>query len=233
MTAAKSKDRRRLLYRATTVAELAFVMLLLPGLLQAAMLELHGFAFGLAGFFVVILGVVSLHDFKDRPDKAPPAHPLAWRRTALLGLSIPLVLWFRLGSMPWIGWAMLASAPLVAWLEHASRPSSHGGPEEFSSAETERSAAKLPRPPVRRSPFDWLLVIWLLNLVIGVWGTWSLTTAIELTPENWRLWVGLRAGVCVLLPVICVLPGLFHLPPWSLAPSPSSAVFTKSRRQMR
>lgn len=213
MTTKASKDRRRLLYRVTTVAELGYVMFWLPAFFQAVTLELPGIAFGLAGFFVVILGLKSFHDFQDRPDHAPPTHPLEWRRSMVLGVVFPAILWLRLGEMPWIGWATLAGGPLVAWLDHSSRPASHGGPAEFSPAEMERNVAKQPRTPVKRHPLDWLLVVWLFNLPLGVPLTWMLTNAIELTQENWRLWVGLRAAVCVELPVICVLPGLFHLRP--------------------
>jgi hypothetical protein len=161
-TANDSKERRRLLYRVTKVAELVYVMLCLPALFYINFLELPGFAFGLAGFLVLIGGGIILNDFHTRPDYAPATKPLAWRGFLALGLGIPALLWLRLGEMPWIGWANLAGGPILAWLDYCLRPASNGGLAEFSPVEMarpatqprtpERLSARQPGTPGRRSP---------------------------------------------------------------------------------
>jgi len=54
--------------------------------------------------------------------------------------------------------------------------------------------------------FDFLGVIWLLSIPFGPLIGWSGTE--QLTAGNWQVVAGVRAALCVLVPVICVLPML-------------------------
>jgi hypothetical protein len=57
-----------------------------------------------------------------------------------------------------------------------------------------------------RGRFDFLSVVWLLSIPFGPFIGWSCTEG--LTAGNWALMAGVRAAVCILVPVICVLPML-------------------------
>ena len=47
-------------------------------------------------------------------------------------------------------------------------------------------------------------MVWLLSIPFGPFFGWLCTE--QLTAENWRILAGVRAFLCVLVPLICVLP---------------------------
>lgn len=204
-------SQRRRLYRATTAVELLFAPLALLALVHTALLEMSDLMLGLAGFLWLVLGLVYAHELWQRPDHAPPSRHRASRGTLLLGGGIVVSAWIRLPHPPFEVWLLLLTTPLLAVLQYAIRPAAKGGPREFSVAAAARTRTIPAAPKVARGRFDWLLGIWLLNLVFGTFLGWVLTSAVELTEENWRPWVGARAALCVLLPLVCVLPGFRHL----------------------
>ena len=62
------------------------------------------------------------------------------------------------------------------------------------------------KKPVAYTPsrFDFLGAIWLLSIPFGPLIGWTATE--QLTAGNWQIVAGTRAFLCVLLPMICVLP---------------------------
>ena len=62
------------------------------------------------------------------------------------------------------------------------------------------------RPTYRQHPLDVLGVVWLLAIPFAPALSWMLTNFFDVGVGNWRLLLGVRAALCVVLPVVCVLP---------------------------
>ena len=143
-----------------------------------------------------VLGV-PYRDERDPPIPAPKPTWLSdpktiWQLLASLLVTFALVIflfWLRLGEMGvGLGMGVAGFLCLVAaaiW---------------YSG----RVPAGAQAPKLKPSRFDGLGVIWLLAIPFGPFIGWSATE--QLTAENWQLVAGIRAGLCVVLPAVCVLP---------------------------
>ena len=140
---------------------------------------------------------VPYHDERD-PPIPPPARTwlsdpkTVWQLLAGLVFTFALVtfiFWLRLGELG-VGLGMgtagfLCLVAAVIWY-------------------SDRVPADAQAPKFKPSRFDALGVIWLLAIPFGPFIGWSATE--QLTAENWQLVAGIRAGLCVALPAVCVLP---------------------------
>ena len=140
---------------------------------------------------------VPYRDERDPPIPAPKSTWLSDPKTVwqlLAGLLVTFALvtflfWLRLGEMG-IGLGMGVAGFLcliVAAIWYSGRV-----------------PADAQAPKLRPSRLDGLGVIWLLAIPFGPFVGWSATE--QLTAENWQLVAGIRAGLCVALPAVCVLP---------------------------
>ena len=64
--------------------------------------------------------------------------------------------------------------------------------------------ATVAAPKLKRSRFDWLGAVWLLSIPFGPLLGWLATE--QLAAGNWQLMAGIRAFLCIGLPLIGVLP---------------------------
>jgi hypothetical protein len=145
---------------------------------------------------------VPYRDERDPPIPAPARTWLSDPKTAwqlLLGLLVifalvTAVFWLRFGEMGvsvGLGLAGFLSLIVAAiWY-------------------SDRVPANAQAPKLRPSRFDGLGVIWLLAIPFGPFFGWSATE--QLTAENWQVVAGIRAGLCVALPAVCVLPLLRYV----------------------
>lgn len=140
---------------------------------------------------------VPYHDERDAPIPPPARTWLSdpktvWQLLAGLVVTFALVtfiFWLRLGEMG-VGLGMgLAGflCLLIAAIWYSGRV-----------------PADAQAPKLKPNRFDGLGVIWLLAIPFGPFVGWSATE--QLTAENWQMVAGIRAGLCVVLPVVCVLP---------------------------
>ena len=63
----------------------------------------------------------------------------------------------------------------------------------------------------QRRPTDILGVIWFFNILLGPVVGWFLTGLVDLTPGNWRWRLGVRAFLCMVVPVVGVMPLLRYV----------------------
>jgi len=143
--------------------------------------------------------------YRDERDPPIPVPARTW-------LSDPKTVWQLLVSL-------LVTAALVTaafWLRLGEMGISLGiGVAGFLSLVVAaiwysgRVPAGTQAPKLRPSRFDALGVIWLLAIPFGPFLGWSATE--QLTAENWQLVAGIRAGLCVVLPAVCVLPLLRYV----------------------
>ena len=138
--------------------------------------------------------------YRDERDPPIPAPKPTW-------LSDPKSVWqLLLGLL-----VMFALMTAVFWLRFGEMGVSFGlGLAGFLSLivagiwYSDRIPAGVQAPKLRPSRFDSLGAVWLLAIPFGPFLGWSATE--QLTAENWQLVAGLRAGLCVALPAVCVLP---------------------------
>lgn len=82
---------------------------------------------------------------------------------------------------------------------------------EFVPKLNERFGADLAEHPVRPGRFDKLGVVWLLSIPFAPFLVWLLSSYVWLDRGNWQVLLGIRTGLCVALPCICVLPLLRYV----------------------
>ena len=68
-----------------------------------------------------------------------------------------------------------------------------------------------PHAEVKAGAFDRVGSFWLVACAFGPFFGWVVTAASALTEENWRWRYGVRALLCVGLPIVCALPLLRYV----------------------
>jgi hypothetical protein len=121
--------------------------------------------------------------------------PVSIVATAVL---IPLAFWLRFGYVDGYGYGVTL---FLILLEVAVEVL----PLRVDAAE------KKPPPPVPRGRFDFLGVIWLLLIPFGPFLGWFFTSYFDVDAGNYRLLLSIKTVLCVIGPVVCVLPLLRYL----------------------
>lgn len=135
-------------------------------------------------------------------DKPTTLTELALTALGLL-VGLPLVFWLGYGETS-IGFALglaafLSVLALGVWYSDRLRVRDAAAPS------SDKSAPPVAAPDLGR--LSMLMgVVWVLCIPFGPFVGWAATEM--LTSDNWRVVVGLRALVCVVLPLVCVLPML-------------------------
>ncbi len=135
------------------------------------------------------------------PSDAAPARPKPWSlpvAIAMTALFIPGLFWYKFGRVD--GYAVAAAAFLIIL-----QLGLHFGLKRSAQFAHEKP------PPYTPGPFDFLVVVWVVSIPISPFVGWALTNFIDLGVANWRVWLGVRAVLCVVLPIISVLPLLRFL----------------------
>lgn len=116
---------------------------------------------------------------------------------ALIAMTIPALFWLGFGRID--GFAIGFTVFLVLLAAAV----------EFLPGLTDRIAAQQAADGTARPAprwYDGLGVIWLLAIPMAPALGWFIRSAIDLDRTNWHWWLGLSAFLCVLVPLVCVLP---------------------------
>jgi hypothetical protein len=134
----------------------------------------------------------------------PPAHPTAipWRALVTIPLSSAVILFlFRvgLGQFETVGIGVAAFFALVQ-LGFLVVP-----PLTTRARRDGKLGSVAGTPPLASSRLDALAVVWLLAIPFGPVIGWVATNSFAVTASNWRLLLGIRATVCILVPLLGAL----------------------------
>ncbi|MEJ0029529.1 MAG: hypothetical protein WDO15_03820 [Bacteroidota bacterium] len=124
----------------------------------------------------------------------PKKHIKYWQSVALVAALIPTIFWLRFGRVD--GFAVAFTAFLILLMTAVQFLPGLGSKYENDA----------PRKYVSSSKFDRLGVVWLLSIPFAPFLSWMINEYFTTTPDNWRTILTVKAGLCVLLPCICVLP---------------------------
>jgi hypothetical protein len=110
-----------------------------------------------------------------------------------IAVVIPAVFWLRFGSVG--GFALGLTAFLLIL----------GAIIEFVPRKGDALAAET---AVKITPgrYDSLGVVWAFSIPFAPFLSWVLTNAFDVDASNWRALLGIRATLCVVLPLVTVLP---------------------------
>jgi len=64
---------------------------------------------------------------------------------------------------------------------------------------------------VKPGRFDWLGVVWLLAIPFAPLALWLINSLATVNADNWRSILAVKVFLCVVLPVLCVLPLLRYV----------------------
>ncbi len=118
---------------------------------------------------------------------------------ALIAIVLPTLFYFRYGRVD--GFAIGFTAFLVLITVAI----------QFIPALNQKYAAEQQQLKVTRGPFDWLAPVWLLSIPFAPFIMWLMDSLIIITLDNWKIMLGIKAGLCVLLPGVAVLPLLRYV----------------------
>lgn len=113
---------------------------------------------------------------------------------AFTAVAIPLMFWMQFGVVDGYAYGFTGFLLLLQLAVGVI-------PKKVDELAESSEASK-----VKRRPFDFLGVIWLLCIPFAPFLGWIVTSSFDLDPSNWKMLFGIRAFLCVVLPVICVLP---------------------------
>ncbi|MFM5949726.1 MAG: hypothetical protein ACKOPM_10930 [Novosphingobium sp.] len=115
----------------------------------------------------------------------------------LIAVTIPGVFWLGYGRVD--GFAIGFAAFLVLLAAAV----------EYLPALTERVAAQQAADGVVARPAQWFDILgvgWLLAIPFAPLLGWITRSVIDLDRNNWHWWLGLSTLLCVVVPLVCVLP---------------------------
>ncbi|HQV04973.1 MULTISPECIES: hypothetical protein [unclassified Novosphingobium] len=138
------------------------------------------------------------------PSELPPPRPVlrVLSELLLIAVTIPGLFWLGYGVVD--GFAIGFTVFLVLLTAAV----------EYLPALTERIAAQQAADGGVARParwFDILGVGWLLAIPFAPLLGWITRSAIDLDRSNWHWWLGLSALLCVVVPLVCVLPLLRYV----------------------
>jgi len=76
----------------------------------------------------------------------------------------------------------------------------------FIPALNKKYGAEQEKLKVKRGAFDWLGAVWLLAIPFAPFLMWVVDSLTVITTQNWKIILGIKAGLCVLIPVVSLLP---------------------------
>jgi hypothetical protein len=121
--------------------------------------------------------------------------PLSTNRKSALGiasiaLTVPVLFWLKFGRIDQFA---IAFTGFLVLLTTAI--------EFLPRAADARNVAPAPG----KSKLDFLGPVWLLSIPFAPFFSWALTSAFDVNLENWRWLLGVRAFMCVVLPIVSAL----------------------------
>ncbi len=125
-----------------------------------------------------------------------PVKPKRWSTPVgflFTAVGIPGVFWLKFGI---VDGYVIAFTAFILMLSSAI--------EFLPRATDERTVAAVKK--IAPSRFDFLATVWVLSIPFAPFLTWILTNALDVDASNWRVLLGIRAALCVVVPLIAVLP---------------------------
>lgn len=130
---------------------------------------------------------------KTRPDE-PKKSSTYWQSVVLVAVLIPIIFWFRFGRVDGFAWAFTAFLiGLITAVQFLP-----------GLASKYRNDASIKHTSPSR--FDKLGIVWLLSIPFAPFLSWMINEFFTITADNWRTMLAIKAGLCVILPCMCVLP---------------------------
>jgi hypothetical protein len=114
-------------------------------------------------------------------------------------IIIPLCYWLRFGRVDAYAMGFTAFLLLLTLGFH------------FIPKLNDKYGAEQKALKVARGPFDWLGVVWLLAIPFAPFLMWLVDSLMVITLANWKLLLGIKAGLCVIIPGVSVLPLLRYV----------------------
>jgi hypothetical protein len=125
-----------------------------------------------------------------------PANSKPWPlpvQFAFIAGAVPAIFWLRFGTVDGIAIGLTVFLLLLgAVIEFVPRAAAVAGPESHVKVTPGR--------------YDRLGVVWVLSIPFAPFLSWVLTNLFDVGASNWRLLLGVRALLCVALPLVTVLP---------------------------
>lgn len=122
-----------------------------------------------------------------------------WQGIILIAVLIPTIFWLRFGKID--GFVIAFTVFLILLVTAV----------EFLPGLGRKYGNEASPKNVSPSRFDKLGVVWLLSIPFAPFLSWSIHEFFSITINNWQIILGITAGLCVLLPCICVLPLVRYL----------------------
>jgi hypothetical protein len=122
-----------------------------------------------------------------------------WPGVVLITVVVPVCYWLKFGRVDGYVMGFTAFLLLVTLGLH------------FIPMLNHKYGAEQEKIKVIRGPFDWLGVVWLLSIPFAPFLMWLVDSLLVITLQNWKLLLGIKAGLCVLIPCVSVLPLLRYL----------------------
>jgi len=138
---------------------------------------------------------------KTMPNDAVPGKP--WSLPVSLfaiAAGMPAMFWLRFGYVDGYAFGFTGFLLLLVLAVH------------FIPRKAEETAARGEGARIQGGRFDFLGVVWLLSIPFAPFVGWAVSSAGDLNADNWRALLSIRAGLCVVLPLVCVLPLLRYVP---------------------
>lgn len=129
---------------------------------------------------------------------------------ALLSVGLPGIWWLEFGRVDGFAIGMTAFLVLLAIaVEYVPRQAIEDAGQSVSPE----------RPAAKARWFDRLGVAWLLAIPFAPFFGWLLTSVVDVNRTNWPWLLGARASLCVVVPIVCVLPLLRYVRRGTAAPA--------------
>jgi hypothetical protein len=117
-----------------------------------------------------------------------------WQSIVVVAALVPAIFWLRFGRVD--GFAVAFTAFLLLLITAV----------QFLPGLASKYENDAPLKHVSRSRLDRLGVVWILSIPFAPFLSWVISEFFTITADNWRTILSIKAGLCVLLPSICVLP---------------------------
>lgn len=122
-----------------------------------------------------------------------------WPGAALIAISIPAIFWIRYGRIDGFALGITGFLLLIAFSI------------QFIPKLSDRYGADQEAQRVLPGRFDKLGVVWLLAIPFAPFAMWLVGSLATIDSSNWRVVLGIKAFLCVAIPVVCVLPLLRYI----------------------
>jgi hypothetical protein len=131
---------------------------------------------------------------ESKTESNEPKSSKYWQSVVLVAVLIPMIFWLRFGRVD--GFVFAFTAFLILLMTAV----------QFLPGLGSKYGNDSPAKNISPSKVDGLGVVWLLSIPFAPFLSWMISEFLTITADNWRMILAIKAGLCVLLPCVCVLP---------------------------